>query len=87
MIGDYRKLREKQLEFLGYWDQSFIIPTRKEIGHYNFSISFKEIYALRIDDIVSFANKNKMTFEYDYTFERLKFRDIKEMKNNGFMDT
>ncbi len=77
MTSDYEKLREKQLEFLDNWNQSFVIPVRKEKGHCNFSLNIRYIYALRIDDLTFFANQNKMTFEFEHFMDEIIFRDIK----------
>ena len=77
-MNDYEKLREKQLEFLDKWNQNFVIPARKEAKHDHFRVSLNEIYALRIDDITFFADKNKMTFEYDdLNGNGIIFKDIK----------
>ena len=65
MPSDYEKLRLQQLEFLEHWNKSRVIPARVEKGHNNFSLDYGTIYALRIDDLVYFAKKNKMIFEYD----------------------
>lgn len=78
MPSDYEKLREEQLEFLDKWNQSFVIPTRKQAKHDHFRIELNEIYALRIDDITFFADQNKMTFEYDdLNGNGIIFKDIK----------
>ena len=77
-MNDYEKLREKQLEFLDKWNQNFVIPARKEAKQDHFRVSLNEIYALRIDDITFFADKNKMTFEYDdLNGNGIIFKDIK----------
>ncbi len=77
-MNDYEKLREKQLEFLDKWNQSIVIPARKEAKHDHFRVSLNEIYALRIDDITFFADQNKMTFEYDdLVGNGIIFKDIK----------
>ena len=78
MLSDYEKLREEQLEFLDHWNQSFVIPARKKAKHDHFRVSLNEIYALRIDDIIFFANQNKMTFKYsNFLFDdAIVFEDI-----------
>lgn len=78
MPSDYEKLREEQLEFLDKWNQSFVIPARKQAKHDHFRVELKEIYALRIDDITFFVDQNKMTFEYDDVMgSAIIFKDIK----------
>ena len=78
MQSDYEKLRSEQLKFLDNWNQSFVIPARKEEKHDHFRVSLNEIYALRIDDITFFADQNKMTFEYDDLIGNgIIFKDIK----------
>lgn len=78
MLNAYEELRETQLEFLDKWNQNFVIPARKEAKHDHFRVSLNEIYALRIDDITFFADKNKMTFEYDdLNGNGIIFKDIK----------
>ena len=78
MLNDYEVLREKQLQFLDEWNQRFVIPARKEAKHDHFRINLNEIYALHIDDLTFFADKNKMTFEYDDIMGNgIIFKDIK----------
>ena len=78
MQSDYEKLRNEQLKFLDNWNQSFVIPARKEAKHDHFRVCLNEIYALRIDDITFFADQNKMTFEYDSLIGNgIIFKDIK----------
>lgn len=76
MLSDYEKLRQEQLAFLKEWNLRYIIPARKN-KHDSFSIHYGKIYALRLDDLVDFANKNKMTFEYSQFMEHIIFRDIR----------
>ena len=87
MLNSYEELREKQLEFLDKWNQSIVIPARKEAKHDHFRVSLNEIYALKIDDITFFADQNKMTFEYDdVNGNGIIFKDIKlrrETKRGG----
>lgn len=77
MLSDYEKLRLQQLEFLENWNKTFVIPARDEKGHKNFSLDYGKIYALRIDDLVYFANQNRMIFEYDNFMSDIIFRDIR----------
>lgn len=78
MPSDYEKLREEQLDFLDKWNQLFVIPARNQAKHDHFRVELNEIYALRIDDITFFADKNKMTFEYDDVMgSSIIFKDIK----------
>lgn len=77
MINDYEELREKQLKYLEAWYQRLVVPTRKIAHHDHFSLSYGEIYALRIDDLVYFVNKNNMTFEFDWVENHIIFSDIK----------
>lgn len=78
MPSDYEKLREEQLDFLDKWNQLFVIPARNQAKHDHFRVKLNEIYALRIDDITFFADKNKMTFEYDDVMgSSIIFKDIK----------
>lgn len=77
MISDYEKLRQEQLKFLEYWNKSFVKPHREKDKHDHFRISDREVYALRVDDLIDFANKNKMTFELDYIMGGIIFKDIK----------
>lgn len=60
MLNDYEKLRKQQLEFLEYWNNSFVKLRREKLRHNHFSLKTKEIYALRIDDLISFCDKEKM---------------------------
>lgn len=82
MNSDYEKLRNEQLQFLDNWNQSFVIPNRKEKGHNNFSLNYGEIYALRVDDLVSFAKQNKMSFEFSDFMDEIVFKDHR--KNKGW---
>lgn len=76
MLNDYEKLRLRQLRFLQEWNKSFVKPAR-ERGNNHFSISYGDIYALRIDDLVYFAKENKMEFEYEVYMDCIIFTDIK----------
>ena len=58
MLNDYEKLRQEQLKFLDNWYNDFVIPARREKGHHNFSLDYGKIYAIRLDDLVYFVNKN-----------------------------
>lgn len=78
MLDDYEKLRLKQLRFLEDWNKSFVIPARKNKNHHNFSLSYSEIYAIRLDDLVYFAKSNNMEFEYEVFMDNIIFRDIKK---------
>ncbi len=77
MLNDYEKLRQEQLKFLDNWYDDFVIPARREKGHHNFSLDYGKIYAIRLDDLVYFANKNKMTFEFEHYMSDIIFRDIR----------
>lgn len=77
MLSDYEELRKKQLEFLKFWNDSFVKLRRKKLGHDHFSLNTKEIYALRIDDLISFCDKEKMSFEYSNWMQEIIFNDIK----------
>lgn len=77
MLFEYDELRKKQLIFLDKWNQSIVIPARKETKNNCFRVELNEIYALRIDDITYFANQNKLTFEYDDLMgSAIIFKDI-----------
>lgn len=77
MLNEYEKLRQQQLKFLDHWYNNFVIPARQEKGHHNFSLDYGKIYAIRLDDLVYFANKNKMTFEFEHYMSDIIFRDIR----------
>lgn len=77
MLNDYEILRKKQLEFLEYWNNSFVKLRREKLRHDHFSLNTKEIYALRIDDLISFCDKEKMVFQYSNWMQEIIFKDIK----------
>ena len=76
MLNDYDMLRQQQLKFLDDWYNNFVIPARQEKGHHNFSLGYEKIYAIRLDDLVYFVNKRKMTFEFENFMSDIIFRDI-----------
>ena len=77
MLQDYEDLRQKQLEFLKGWNETFVKKARENKHHNHFSLDYGEIYALRIDDLVDFVNKNKMTFEFEHFMNEIIFSDIR----------
>lgn len=78
MLNDWEKLRQEQLKFIEHWNKSFIQFHREKNGHNHFSLNYGEIYALRVDDLVEFSNKNKMTFEFNHFMNEIIFSDIKK---------
>lgn len=76
MLNEYEMLRKEQLKFLDSWYNKFVIPARQEKNQHNFTLDYDKIYAIRLDDLVYFVKKNKMTFEFEHYMSDIIFRDI-----------
>lgn len=73
MLENYEKLRQEQLNFIEEYYKKSVEPKGKFI---QFWIGTNQVCYLSIDDLVSFANKYNLTFNYGHHIDGICFKSI-----------
>lgn len=73
MLENYEKLRQEQLNFIEEYYKKSVEPKGKFI---QFWIGTNQVCYLSIDDLVSFANKYNLTFNYGHLIDAICFKSI-----------
>ena len=73
MLEDYEKLRQEQLNFIEEYYKEVVKPKGKFV---QFWFGTNQVCYLSIIDLVFFANKYKLTFNYGHLIDGICFKSI-----------